>query len=132
MNLIFVCKYNRFRSRTAEAYFKKINKNKNIHVSSAGVFKGEPVVKNVINIGKKYGINTNGKPRGLREDEFVKTDLIVIVADNVPASLFKRFKKVIVWKIPDTTQDNKLRIEEIMKQIFKKVDVLARQLRKIK
>ncbi len=31
MNIIFVCKYNRFRSRVAEAYFKKINKDKNIH-----------------------------------------------------------------------------------------------------
>jgi protein-tyrosine-phosphatase len=132
MNLIFVCKYNRFRSRVAEAYFKHINKNKNIHVSSAGVFKGEPVVKNVINLGNKYGINTNGEPRGLREDEFVKSDLIVIVANNVPASLFKRFKKVIVWKIPDTTQGNKDRIEEIMKEIFKKVDVLVERLRKSK
>ena len=39
-SILFVCKYNRFRSRVAEAYFKKINKNKNISVKSAGIIKG--------------------------------------------------------------------------------------------
>ncbi len=133
MNLIFVCKYNRFRSRIAEAYFKKINKNKNLHATSSGVFKGLPVAENVIKIGKEWRINTGGQTRGLHESEFVDADLIVVTANDVPVSLFKRFKgKVIRWKIPDISQSNKKRIEEIMKEIFKKVDVLVRQLRKTK
>ncbi len=133
MKIIFVCKYNRFRSRVAEGYFKKVNRNKKIKISSAGVFEGYSVPENVINIGKEFGINTGGKPRGLHEAEFVGADLIVIVANDVPISLFSRFnKKIILWKIPDTTQNNKERIREIMKQIFKKVDSLVKRLEKAK
>ena len=36
MKILFICKYNRFRSRVAAAYFKKINKNSKIKVESAG------------------------------------------------------------------------------------------------
>lgn len=128
MRIIFVCKYNRFRSRVAEAYFKKYNKNKNIQVNSGGIFIGIPVAKSVISLGKKFNINPSGKPKGLREEELVKSDLIIIVANNVPVSLFKRFNKVIAWKIPDTSQNNLSEIERIMKQIFKKVDLLIKKL----
>ena len=58
MNILFVCRYNRFRSRTAEAYFKKINKNKKIKVKSAGIFKGNyPLSPIQVKTGKKL-VNT--------------------------------------------------------------------------
>lgn len=125
--IIFICKYNRFRSQVAEAYFKKINKNKNIRATSAGLFQGIPVAKNVINIGKKYGMKISSKPRGIRETELVGADKIIIVADDIPRHLFTttRFdKKVVVWKIPDTSQSNEKGIEKIIKKIMKKVDKL--------
>jgi len=37
MKILFVCKYNRFRSQFAEKYFRRINKN--LKVSSAGIIK---------------------------------------------------------------------------------------------
>jgi len=132
MKILFVCKHNRFRSKVAEAYFKKINRNKNIKAASAGIFIGNPVAKSVIEIGKKYGLKINPVSRGLREDYLNEFDLFVIVANNVPECLFNRAKKVIVWKIRDVSQNNKEGIEDIMKKIFKKVDELNKKLEKRK
>ena len=132
MKILFVCKHNRFRSKVAEAYFKKINKNKKIEVASAGIFSGFPIVENVIKISKKFGINIKGKSRGLDEGEIYKVDLLVIVADDVPASLFKnKVKKIVVWKVPDiTNQSDKKGIEKISRLIIKKVDSLVKKLEK--
>ena len=127
--ILFICKWNRFRSKVAEAYFKKTNKNKKITADSAGIFKGYPVVKNVLNIGKKLGINIKQGTRGLKEADRKEFDLFVIVADDIPKSLFNAAKKVILWKIPDTSQDNQKRIGIIMKQIFRKVDKLNKDLK---
>lgn len=40
MKILFICKYNAFRSRIAEEYFKKINKNSKIQVISRGFIMG--------------------------------------------------------------------------------------------
>ena len=133
MKILFVCKHNRFRSKVAEAYFNKINKDKNIKVASAGVFKGFPTEPVVVKIGKKLGIKINRKTKGLDEKSVFQMDLVIIVADNVPAFLFKgKVKKIIVWKIPDTNQDNKKMIKIIMKKIFKKVEELNYELERRK
>ncbi len=130
MKILFVCKHNRFRSKIAEAYFNKINKNKKITASSAGVFKGYPVDVNVINIGKKYGLKINRKTNGLNEKNVREMNIVVIVANDVPASIFDgKVKKIISWKISDSAQSNKNKIEEIMKLIIEKVDDLVRGLR---
>ena len=50
-------------------------------------------------------------------------DITVIAANNVPPSFFKNYgSKVIVWKIPDTTQGNVKEIKRISNRIIKKVD----------
>ncbi|MEK6875417.1 MAG: hypothetical protein AABX30_01925 [Nanoarchaeota archaeon] len=129
MRVLFVCKHNRFRSKIAEAAFKKINKNKNLKVSSAGVFKGFPTENIVVKIGNKFGLKIPKKTKGLIEKEIYKVDLLIITANDVPASLFKnKVKKIIVWKIPDTSQNNIRKIEEIIRIIIKKVDKLVYQL----
>lgn len=131
MKILFICKYNRFRSQIAETYFRKINKNNNIKSYSAGIIIGMPVAESVKTIAKKLGFSVNGKPKGIQETLLKEIDLFVIVANNVPASLFKNItKKVVVWKIPDTSQDNYQAIEIISKGIMKKVDSLVKSLRK--
>lgn len=130
MKLLFVCKQNRFRSKVAEAYFKKINKNKKILASSGGIFKGIPVAKNVIDVGKKYGMKISKTTNPIREAPLRKTDLVVITANDVPAQLFKsKVKKIITWKIPDCSQKDKIAIEKITRQIIKKVEALSKKLR---
>lgn len=132
MKILFVCKHNRFRGKVAEAYFKKINRDKKIKVMSAGVFKGIPVAKTVINIGKKLGIRINKKTRRLKEGYLSEFDLVVIVANNVPMSLFRGAKKVVKWNIPDSSQNDKKNIKRIMKEIFKKTEELNENLRRRK
>lgn len=130
MKILFICKYNRFRSQIAEAYFRKINKNKNIKFSSAGVIIGEPIANVVRQTAKKLGFKISGRSKAIGESLLVKTDLVIIVADNVPASLFKtRVKEVIVWNIPDTTQSNRKEIERISREIMKRVDELYKRLK---
>ncbi len=129
MKILFVCKYNRFRSKVAEAYFRKTNRNKNITAQSAGIFKGYPTNINVINTGKKFGIKIRKKTHGLKESYFKEFKKVIIVADNVPPSLFSGFKEVSVWKIHDCMQSDKCAIEKIMMQIFKKIDELNKELK---
>jgi len=133
VNVLFVCKHNRYRSKIAEAAFKKFNNDKRITSISGGIFKGVPVAKNVIKIGKEYGLEVNRETNCLKEKDLVEADLIVIVAQDVPESLFKpRFKKVITWKINDTSEDNLKEIENGTKQIIKNVKSLIKKLEKLK
>lgn len=128
MNILFVCKHNVFRSKVAEAYFNKINKNKNIKAKSAGIFKWYPIPPNTRKVCKRLGIKLKGKSNPLDVRVFKKIDYVIIVADNVPKSLFnqKYLKKVYLWKIRDTSSKNDKEIEKIVKQIIKKVDVLVK------
>jgi len=132
--ILFVCRYNRFRSRIAEAYFKKINKNKNIKVKSAGLFKGRPLNPTTVKKAKKFGLDIKGNVRGLSSDLISWQNTTVIVADNVPKKVFyknkKYGKKVIVWRIKDIDYKNDNKFEETIKKIMRKVDKLIIKLEK--
>lgn len=137
MKIIFVCKYNRFRSRIAEAYFKKINKNKSISVESAGVLEGFlPLDPYQIEIAKEFGISIIGKPRTMSMDLLKNQDLIIIVANDVPKSIFsyKWYKdKVVKWNIPDVIEGEDTRGDKkVIEMIIKKVDQLVKKLEKAK
>ena len=134
MNILFVCKYNKFRSRIAEAYFKKLNKNKAIKVESAGIFKGSyPLNSQQVRLSKKFGVEIRGKPQGISTDLLKKTDMIVVVSDEVPKNLFtynKRYlQKIVIWKIPDEQNGNEGNIIKIINSIKSKVEKLVEELR---
>ncbi|MGY4884415.1 MAG: low molecular weight phosphatase family protein [Nanobdellota archaeon] len=133
MNILFVCKYNRFRSRIAEAYFNKINSNKNFKATSRGIIKGDyPLNRTEVSTAKKFGLDISGRPKGLEIELLKKTDLIVIVADNVPKEVFyTTFKgRIILWRIKDLEHgDGKdlierkiIRIEGKVRKLLKKLD----------
>lgn len=134
MKILFVCKYNRFRSRVAEAYFKKINPNKNIKVKSAGLIVGKyPLDRTEVSVAKSLGIKLVGRPQPITTALLKWEDMIVLVANNVPKSFFKfnkkYGKKVIVWKIPDIKSgENGKVIKKIILSIMKKVDKLVKEL----
>ncbi len=120
MNILFVCRHNRFRSKVAEALFSKYNKNKNNKVKSCGVKHDLLYVDdNVKNVLLEYGIKkVDNTPRfidnGLRE----WADRIVVVADNVTLD---SSEKVEIWPVTDCEQSDKegikIRVEEISKRI---------------
>ena len=132
-NILFICKYNRFRSKIAEAVFKKHNKNKNIRVKSAGIIKGAPLNRTQKLVGKKMGYPIGNPPQGMSTSLLKWQDTLVIVANDVPASLFKDNrkygKKLIVWKIPDDDWGHEKNIEKIIKKIEKKVKKFVRKLK---
>ena len=127
--ILFICKHNRFRSKIAEAAFKKFNKNPRIKSASAGIFEGLPVLKIVIDTGKKFGLKINKKTQGIKEKWFGDLDLIVVVANDIPPVIFKnKVKKLIVWKIPDCSCADRKCIENRTEKIIIKVKSLVKQL----
>ena len=141
--ILFICKHNVFRSKVAEAYFKKINKDKNIEVSSVGIIEADTlteieksIVKQQREIAKRLGIDIIDSSRALKISLLSKQDMIVIVADDVQDIFTNKFYlkpnlKVITWKIPDILKGTKDADEFILsdiKEIMKKVDELSKQL----
>lgn len=132
--ILFVCKYNRFRSRVAEAYFKKINENKNWLAESAGIFRGHlPLSKIEVREAKKLGVDILGEPKSINEEELLKKDLVIVVANDVPREIFNLRRepvpKIIVWKVKDGYSVSPEKIPRIIKKIMKKVDKLVRKLK---
>ncbi|MEK6917550.1 MAG: hypothetical protein AABW51_01240 [Nanoarchaeota archaeon] len=132
-NILFICKYNRFRSRIAETYFKKINKNKNVQVKSAGLIKGSSVGGEGAEIAKKKcGLNIYGRTNGLISKVLAWQNITVVVADDVPLQVFNRNKKygkkVISWKIKDVDTKNGRTPEKVIEEIIKKVNDFVKEL----
>ena len=128
--ILFVCKYNRFRSRVAKAYLEKINSN--VQVESAGLIKGMPVNKLQTSIAKKFGLDIQGKPKGLSTKILLWADVVIVVADDVPKKIFNNKKyenKVVVWKIKDSKTDNLREVERIIKEIIVNVTKLNKKLK---
>ncbi len=125
MKILFVCKHNRFRSKIAEAFFKKLNRNKKIKAKSVGLSLDplRPYIeKNVIGIMKERGYNIKGKPKQATHTFIKKFDLIIIVADNVNNKSFSDIKvKIIKWKIPDCDGSDIKSIKKIINEIENKV-----------
>ena len=132
-NILFICRHNKFRSKVAEAYFNKINKNKNLKVKSAGIFIGNyPFDKTQTRIAKKFGIKLKGKPQGISTKLLKWNDLIIAITDDFPQGLFNyanHKNRVIVWKIKDELKGDKKNTEKIITKIMKKVDKLVEELK---
>jgi protein-tyrosine-phosphatase len=128
--ILFICKYNRFRSKTAEAIFNKLNKDKSIIAKSAGLVKGASISKVNLEVASELGLKIREKPLGLTTELLKWQDTLIIVADDIPKSLFKENKdygkKLIWWSIPDSKTDTKEEIRKITKQIELKVRGLLR------
>jgi len=144
INILFVCKHNVFRSQVAEEFFNRLNKNKNYKAQSAGLIsfkkedltndKGYKVEKKIV---KKFGLKFNGKSKKINSSVLKKTDILILVANNVHPSLFREEEpsfngKVIVWKIPDVKikEKNKAKVaENSIKKIEEKVKDFVKKLR---
>lgn len=132
MNILFICKYNAFRSRIAEEYFRKINRNPNIKTASRGIIMGGNSDSDQQGIAKKLlGINiAKRKPMPLTLQELIKADKIIVVANDVPEIIFNYQnaplqKKLVIWKIKDEQKRNKNNIKNIALQIKDKVEELV-------
>jgi protein-tyrosine-phosphatase len=125
MNILFICKYNRFRSKIAEAYFNS-KRPKGSIAKSAGLVPGIPITRDIITTSKLYRININGRPRGLNHKLLQWADKIIVMSDKIPGSVFfeeqKNDKKeIIIWRMADalTPKDRPRIIKEIKKRVDK-------------
>lgn len=125
MNILFVCKYNRFRSKVAEEIFNKLDKNEKIKAESAGIIidsKRPYIEKNVIDIMEEKGYNIKGKSQKINPNFIKKSDLIIIAANDVnKKDLPTTNAKIIKWNIPDCYAYDIPSIKKIINQIEKKV-----------
>ena len=130
VNILFVCKHNRFRSKVAEAIFKKFNKKHKLRsraVAPDYIKVAENVQKALRELGYK---RVNKNPKKLTKKDLSWADLIVIVANNVNVRVKNKNKKIIKWKIKDTSQSNYKEILKIIKIIEKRIKKLVYMLRK--
>ncbi|MEK6910713.1 MAG: hypothetical protein AABW82_02970 [Nanoarchaeota archaeon] len=128
-NILFICRFNRFRSRVAEAYFKKINKDKKIKSDSAGLKAGSyPLDSDEVECAYELGIDLEGKPKRITEELANWADTIVIAADDVMPSFLAQYiktkKKIIHWQIPENNSNNHEEIKSVINIIKEKVDEL--------
>jgi len=132
-NILFVCKYNRFRSQVAEQFFKKYNPKKSISVSSAGIFQGEfPLDKTQVKAAKEFGIDIMKRPEPIKISNLMNVDLIVIVAKDVPKEIFKYngkyLQKIVVWKISDVFFGSIVKNKKVISLIEKRVKIMIDKL----
>jgi protein-tyrosine-phosphatase len=125
--VMFICKYNMFRSKIAEAYFKKLHPGH--PVRSRGIIAGRTNRHaKEIYLPKKLGLNIQSKPNSIKYSDLEWADLIVVAANNVPAKLFhsKRTNaKVIQWNIPDVYPNTpEMKINDVILQVIRHVDKL--------
>jgi protein-tyrosine-phosphatase len=135
MKILFICKHNVFRSRIAEEYFKKINCNKKIEVISRGIVMGGHSDKEQRGIPKQLlGVDIDNRtPIPLTKKDLETSDLIIVVANDVPRRIFDYQSmyiqdKVRIWKIKDEQKQNKKNIKITTLKIKDRVDKLNREL----
>jgi protein-tyrosine-phosphatase len=137
MKILFICKYNAFRSRVAEEYFRKINSNKKkVRVmNSKGIIMGGDSDNVQRGEAKKLlGVNiAKRKPFPLTIADLREADRIIVVANDIPKIIFNFslapiMKKVVIWRIRDEQKKNRKNISKIILAIKRKVDKLNKRL----
>ncbi len=125
MNILFVCRYNRFRSRTAEAVFKHYNHDVSVKVKSAGTNvdeEGYPILGVAGRVLEDLDIRYDHKQGAVHvTDKLISwADKIIVVADDAPITGFPK-EKMVQLSIPDSYgsyEETKHTIEMIKKGLL--------------
>jgi len=132
MKIMFICKHNSFRSKVAEAVFKKWYSGKKHKAISRGIFKGPLTYPNTRKCVKEVGYIIKGKPRCATFEEIHEQDKIIIIANDVPKELFSGYGflkgKVDVWEIPDTDAKKSDKIKKITLEIERRIKNFIKEL----
>lgn len=134
MKILFLCKYNAFRSRVAESYFNRINKNKRNNAISRGFIMGGASDDVQRGVAKEFGLDIKGTPKPVTLKELKDADRIIVVANDIPKIMFDYQlvdlrKKLEFWKIKDEQRKNQRNVEKIVKAIIKKVEKLVKEIK---
>lgn len=125
MKILFICKFNRYRSNIALALFNKYNKNKKIKARASGIIQGPKVNKKQKSVAKEFGVKLKDNPKPLTEANFNWADLVILIGNDMPKSLFDNIegnkRKVIRWKLEDIMQFD-LDYHEKTKKLTNKIE----------
>ena len=125
-NILFVCRYNRFRSKFAEGFFNALNTNDEIVAKSAGLFKGNPINESIFANARDCNIEITSEPQAISEELLNWQDIIVIVANNVPQEIFNdhriQSEQIIQWDIAEKET------EEVIDSIKSNITELLREI----
>ncbi|MBC8500247.1 MAG: hypothetical protein ISS25_01100 [Nanoarchaeota archaeon] len=131
MNVLFICKWNRFRSKVAEAYFNERIKGSAHKAKSAGFIYNLPISKEIFDITKKAGLNITSTPVGLDLELLRWADEIIITADDVPPYIFDEKeiinRKITVWEFKDEDESDEAGQLKLVEAIKKKIDEFVRE-----
>ena len=124
MNVLFVCRFNKVRSKLAAAFFNKYADKHS--AKSAGIVKGSAVDDKMKSIAKRHGVSVGGVSKSITVPLLRWHDIMVIVADDIPRSLFakeeKKYGKALYhWKIKDKAEASAKESDRMAKEIEKQV-----------
>ena len=136
--ILFVCKFNLFRSKVAETYFNRMNKNKDFCAESAGIIEvtrplSEGEKERNRYIKQEYGLSFNPQSRTVTYDLLNSADQIIIVAEDVPKKALEHHRwsnKIMAWKIPDEHTGDKRNVNKSLKPLIRKLDLFISKLNK--
>lgn len=133
MNLLFVCRYNCFRSRVAEAIFNNINKNKKIHVKSAGyaIAAVDCILDRAAQVLDEMKIPYDSSQLAVQLNDIMIdwADKIVIMANDVPLEEFPENKTIRI-NVPDAYHSIE-KTRETIQVIKKEVEKISVDLNKV-
>ena len=127
MKISFVCKYNRFRSKVAEALLLKYcaDENIDINVDSCGILIDEdrPYVAEITKLllAQKKAHVKNEHSKRVSPYLISWADKIIVVADNVLIEGIFPKNKTEVWDIKDVSEHNPIGVSKIIDEIDKKI-----------
>lgn len=132
MNILCICKHNRFRSKLSEYFIRRYAPDTWV-IKSAGIKYdlADPLVHaNVLAELKTRGIDDVDRVPHVVSDELISwADLIIVAADNVDSSRFPE-DKTEVWPIHDCDQDDRSCIADRAAFIEKQAENLVARFRK--
>ena len=113
----------------AEAIFNQLNQVILHKAKSAGIIEIRSRGKGKKRIFKEYNLYIQGNPKGINPKLLQWQDTIVVVADDIPRSIFRRKfmreNKVVFWSIPDPAKINE---NKTIAMIYSKVRQLLKKL----
>ena len=139
MNILFICKFNRFRSKVAENDFLDLIKKKKIDKYFETKGRGtnndltRPFMsKIVVELLKKKDIEVIDEKSYLINNYDIKwADKIIIVADNVNSDLFPK-EKTVIFPIKDASELEHEKVRRIINQIYRVINKYVDELEKSK
>lgn len=129
MNILFVCRYNNFRSKFAAAIFNSENTNSAHVAKSAGIqtngMPGQKTLDEIAVVAKKLGYEILSEKTAYDAESIKWADVIVNVASDVELESITD-KRIVIWNIDDAPNSSTadVRTAVILKVKQKVLDLL--------